>query len=52
MAPPSPWKGMNSIGWSSISDGSFSLKLAYKSIIDDVTFSDELFKLVWRWRGI
>ncbi|RYR22588.1 hypothetical protein Ahy_B03g067891 [Arachis hypogaea] len=51
MAPLSPWKGMDSIAWSGTSDGSFSLKSAYKSIIDDATPSDELFKLVWKWKG-
>lgn len=52
IAPPSKSGGMDSIAWNGSADGSFSLSLAYASLIDvDDVSNSSLFNRIWKWPG-
>ncbi|MED6161936.1 hypothetical protein PIB30_065546 [Stylosanthes scabra] len=51
MAPPSPGKDDDTIAWNKSHDGSFSLKTAYNFLVQDYETHDQVFKLIWHWKG-
>ncbi|KAL4286488.1 hypothetical protein AHAS_Ahas19G0091200 [Arachis hypogaea] len=51
LAPPSPWKEKDQIAWTLTSDGSFKLQSAYQDIQDTTSQPNNIFSLVWKWKG-